>query len=269
MERQHYAGLSIRGWLETKYYKLGADNSMSYMAKMGGWSILDYGVNFAENPYDWLQLGYASYLSSWALMNTGTPESNYGFWSPGKKNDGAMGWAFIDEKRGRSWLGREMDRGAWYYDGEADLGLGAGIRMAATVLSDDPLFGWVAYGGDVRETGRRLYVFPRDGLRVRFAQVTADKRVVYALGRDGFMKDAEIVADKSTGAVTFTVENRSGDAHTTNLAISSIFNDIETVRVTVDGKRINAVRKTDYLFEAELPLQRASHRVEVHVTHRR
>ena len=28
-------------------------------------------------------------------MNSGTPESNYGFWFPGKENDGAAGWQFM------------------------------------------------------------------------------------------------------------------------------------------------------------------------------
>ncbi len=51
MERQHHSGLTVKGWLETSYYQLGADNSMSYMAKMGGWSILDYGINFAEKAF--------------------------------------------------------------------------------------------------------------------------------------------------------------------------------------------------------------------------
>ena len=30
------------------------------------------------------------------------------------------------------------------YDGEADLGNGAAIRIAETVLTDDPVFGWIA-----------------------------------------------------------------------------------------------------------------------------
>ena len=267
MDRQLYAGLSIRGWLETNYYKLGADNSMSYMAKMGGWSILDYGVNFAEKPYDWLQLGYASYLSSWALMNTGTPESDYGFWAPGKQNDGAMGWAFIDAKRGRSWLGRDMDRGAWYYDGEADLGLGAGIRMAATVLTDDPVFGWIALGGDVREDDGRRLVVPKDGLRARFVQATADKRVIYELHRDGFMKDAEISVDRDGRTVSFDVENRSDDAHHTGLTISSVFNNIDGVEVTIDGKRIAVDHDGHHRYEATLPIAKASHHVEVKITY--
>jgi len=79
MERQLAAGLCVRGWLETNFYQLGADFGVSYMTAMGGWGILDYGINFADNPFDWLQLGYASYLSSWCLMNTGTPETNYGY----------------------------------------------------------------------------------------------------------------------------------------------------------------------------------------------
>ncbi|WP_188504342.1 DUF5695 domain-containing protein [Parapedobacter pyrenivorans] len=264
MERQHGAGLSIRGWLETNYYKLGADNSMSYMAKMGGWSVLDYGINFAEKPYDWLQLGYASYLSSWALMNTGTPESNYGFWAPGKENDGAMGWAFIEQKRGRSWLGRDMDRGPWYYDGEADLGLGAGIRMAATVVSNDPIFGWVAYGGNIREEKENLYVVPKDGLNARFVYVLADKRVTYELDRDGFLKDAEIITDKNNNSISFVVENRSQDVHLTTLKISAIFNDIKHVQVAFDGKPLNATRRDgSHFFEIQLPMQQASHHVEI------
>src|SRR5690606_19626527 len=113
----------------------------------------------------------------------------------------------------------------------------------------------------------RLHVVPRDGLRARFAQVTADKRVVYELDRDGFLKDAEITVDKNTGTMAFTVENRSGDAHTTNLAISSIFNDIRDVRATIDGKRLKAIAKEGHSFEIQLPLQRASHRVEINITY--
>src|SRR5690606_20137297 len=108
MDRQLMAGLAVRGWVNPAYYSLGSDDSegggLSYMARMGGWGILDYSLNFAKEPWDWLQLGYASYLSSFALMNTGVLESDYGYWFPGKENDGAMGWAFNSRKYGRIWL---------------------------------------------------------------------------------------------------------------------------------------------------------------------
>ena len=59
------------------------------MARMGGWGILDYGLRFAPEFWDWLQLYYAPYLSSWELMNTGRAETDYGYWFPGPENDGA------------------------------------------------------------------------------------------------------------------------------------------------------------------------------------
>jgi len=139
MDRQLASGLVVRGWVNPAYYTLGADPGVSYMAAMGGWGVLDYGLNFAPNPYDWLQLGYASYLSSWSLMNTGTAQSNYGFWFPGKEHDGASGWQFTSAKAASSWMGGSFPggvtepRGAWHYDGEIGPGSGGAPRMAATV----------------------------------------------------------------------------------------------------------------------------------------
>jgi len=159
MKRQHYAGLSVRGWLAPKYYLNGSDcngsmhtHELTYMAMMGGWSILDYGLYFSDN-LDWLELGYNSYLSSWALMNTGDAESNYGYWYPGKENDGASGWAFISAKNGNSWIGKKENRGVWRYDGEIDLGHCATFHTARTIFVDSPIFGKFALGGLLRSSG--------------------------------------------------------------------------------------------------------------------
>ncbi len=226
MDRQLKAGLAVRGWLETAYYLLGADftassdtGSMSYMAAMGGWAILDYAVNFAPVPYDWLQLGYASFLSSWSLMNTGRPETNYGYWFPGKENDGATGWQFLTAKYGRAWIRKEMPRGAWHYDGEIDLGYGAALRTAATVLTRDPLFDWLAYGGALTIDRDGLSIIPRDGLRQRFFAVLAKERLKIELDRDGFAAGRRIDTDKNLNKVHFIMENRTGDAHATMFKI--------------------------------------------------
>jgi hypothetical protein len=54
--------MSDRGWLEPTYYQLGSDYRgslsylLSYMSQLGGWSILDYGLNFAADPTDHLRL---------------------------------------------------------------------------------------------------------------------------------------------------------------------------------------------------------------------
>lgn len=233
MDRQLAANLAVRGWLETSYYQLGADPSLSYMAAMGGWGILDYGIHFAPEPHDWLQLGYASYLSSWSLMNTGTPESDYGYWFPGAANDGAAGWQFMSAKRGNAWMGSsypggvQVPRGPWHYDGEIDLGFGGALRMARTLVTRDPLFGWLAYGGTRVDRGETLEVVPRDGLRKRLTVLLQDPRVArhgarrleLELARDGFARDEPITVHKSLDRVALTVENRTGDSHETRLSL--------------------------------------------------
>ncbi|HCC69583.1 MAG TPA: hypothetical protein DEQ09_00295, partial [Bacteroidales bacterium] len=226
MKQQHYAGLAVRGWLETKYFLLGSDftissdrHCLSYMARMGGWSILDYGLRFSDEPWNWLQLGYASYLSAWSLMNTGTEESNYGYWAPGKENDGATGWAFMSSKKGRAWIRKDVERGAWYYDGEQDLGHGSAVRMACTLLAEDPIFGWLAYGGSLKNKGNELYINPRDGLRCRFWVVTDNERLGIEMERDGFRKESDIVFNPGNKSISAMIENRTGDKHITRVFI--------------------------------------------------
>jgi hypothetical protein len=233
MDRQLLGNLAVRGWLETSYYKLGADPSLSYMAAMGGWGVLDYAIHFAPEPFDWLQLGYASFLSSWSLMNTGSPETDYGFWFPGEGNDGAAGWQFMSSKVGSAWMGSsypggvQVPRGPWHYDGEIDLGFGGALRMARTLVTKDPLFGWIAYGGSWTEGEDALSVVPRDGLRKRFDVVLADdrapwlraRRLKLQLNRDGFAAAEPVQVDKRLDRVAFTLENRTADSHQTQLSL--------------------------------------------------
>ncbi len=222
MERQLAANLSVRGWLEASYYQLGADPGVSYMAAMGGWGILDYGINFASKPWDWLQLGYASYLSCWCLVNSGTTASQYGYWFPGKENDGAAGWQFMSSKYGHAWMGADVPRGPWNYDGEIDLGFGGALRSAATIAAKDPIFGWIAYGGTLDEHGESLAIIPRDGLRQRFAALSnPHERLKLELDRDGFAANQKIILDKGMRKLSFVLENRSGDAHTVTLKVSA------------------------------------------------
>jgi len=260
MDRQLYAGLTVRGWLETTYFQLGADGGMSYMAKMGGWSILDYGKLFAENPWDWLQLGYASYLSSWSLMNTGTAESDYGYWSPGIENDGAMGWAFISSKRGRAWIRKEYDRGAWMYDGEADLGNGAAIRIAESILTRDPVFGWIAYGGKFIENREGFSILPADGIRSRFSLVTADRRISVALDRDGFASGESIRVSARLDRIRFEVENRSDNDHQAMLKVSGFDG---AIKLLVNGRVVKLVRKDAGGTYFYLPVGSPNTRVEL------
>jgi hypothetical protein len=263
MEEEIAANIATRGWLETSYYQLGGERSLRYMSQMGGWAVFDYALHHANKPIDYLRLGYASFLSSWALMNAGTPESGYGYWFPGEENDGAAGSAFVTAPYGRTWLGREQKRGAWVYSAEIDLGFGGALRTAATVVSDDPIFGLYAYGGTLTESGESLEVIPRDGLRQRFHVIGGDRRFHMRLDRDGFKKDAPVILDRALNTIRFALENRSGDAHRTKLSLAGL--PAGEYRVTVDGKPVSSLKIQDDSWESiALPIGEAvSCRVEI------
>jgi len=230
MEMQTACNIFCRGWLEPAYFWLGSDYrgggsssyTLSYMAQMGGWSILDYALYHAKDPYPYLRLAYASYLSSWALMNTGTPESNYGYWYPGEGNDGGAGGGFEPAPYGYTWLEQPHSRGSWYYACEIDLGFSGGLRMASTVVADDPIFGLFCYGGTMEKTGSGLSITIRDGLRKRFHAVLGGHRAHFLLDSDHLAADVPVVLKEDLSELRFSVENEGGHAHCAVLSLSGL-----------------------------------------------
>jgi len=245
-EFQLLLNMSDRGWLETAYYLLGSDYRgsmtylLSYMSQLGGWAILDYGLHFAEDPTDYLRLGYASSLSSWGLVNSGTEESGYGYWFPSRSNDGAAGGGFMPEVTGRAWIGKQMARGAWYYSAEQDVGYCGALRTHRTIVTRDPIFGEIAYGGLLTREGGVVKVVPRDGLRVRFDVVRDAERLHLELERDGFAKEESVVIGDGLSRVEFAIENRTGDAHDTRLTIAGLPPGEHAV--SVNGRRVATLR---------------------------
>jgi len=258
MNFQLLLNMSDRGWLETTYYQLGSDYRgsmsylLSYMSQMGGWSILDYGLHFAKDPTDYLRLGYASSLSSWALVNSGTAESGYGFWFPSRNNDGAAGGGFMPEPVGRTWIGKEMPRGAWYYSAEQDVGFCGALRTHATIVAGDPIFGELAYGGSLTREGSTVEAVPRDGLRVRFHVVRGEQRFHMSLDRDGYASEQPIAVEDDLSRIQFTLENRAGRAHQTGLTLRGL--PAGDYAVTVDGRAVGTVRGTSGGTRLALPV---------------
>jgi len=154
-------------------------------------------------------------------------------------------------KFGRAWIRKDMPRGAWHYDGEIDLGYGAGLRMAATILTQDPLFDWLAYGGTLSLSRNRLSIIPRDGLRKRFYAVLAQERLRIELDRDGFAAGQPILTDKTLKRIRGTLENRTGDAHMTLLKIS--LTGQASYAVLQEGQRIGVARPgVESIFELKI-----------------
>lgn len=213
--RQMAANLFCRGWLEPAYYLLGSDYrgsggnayTLSYMAQMGGWAVLDHALRDPVDPHTLLRLGYASFLSSWALLNSGTAETDYGYWYPGKANDGAAAGGFEPAPNGLTWLDQPHHRGAWYYACEIDLGFCGALRSAATIVADDPIFGRIVFGGTLREGDHTIAVVPRDGVRRRFHARWAGGTVDLTLHAGRFAADREITLSHDGRSVGFLVEH--------------------------------------------------------------
>jgi hypothetical protein len=157
-------------------------------------------------------------------------------------------------------MGADVPRGPWNYDGEIDLGFGGALRMAATIVTRDPIFDWIAYGGVLSVKNENLSVVPRDGLRQRFCAVVGDpkgprsniQRLKLELDRDGFAAGQAIQLDKALTSISFRLENRTGDQHQTSLLLSPP--EGTTYRLTENGKPV-ALQQTgnwDYPLRAEL-----------------
>jgi hypothetical protein len=237
LDRQMAANLFCRGIIEPAYYYLGSDYrgqggdayTLSYMAQMGGDSVLDYALHYSMDP-SYLRLGYQSFLSSWALMNAGTAASNYGAWYPGVENDGAAGGGFEPAAYGETWLGQPHGRGSWYYSCEIDLGYCGALRAARTTVADDPIFGRFCFGG-VGEVRKGIYRFvPRDGVRrrvsVRTARYSADIEVTGGRFVEG-------VLDEKAGTLRLQLESVGKVAVTGGKA--SVVGNWVTVRLAKKG----------------------------------
>ena len=212
LENQHRANVSCRGVLEPAYYWYGSDYrgdnvhyTLSYMSQMGGASILDYALYHAEDPFEDLRLGYGSLMSSWALLNSGTAESGYGYFFPGKEHDGAACGGFEPLNLGETWLEQPHHGGAWTYSCEIDLGFCGYLHGAATILAEDPLFGLVCLGGDWTADGEGFAVTPKDGVNRRFHYVDGTHRLHLELNAGRLQR---VVVCPKTGALTVTVDRQ-------------------------------------------------------------
>jgi len=229
MQTQITANVFDRGWLETAYYYYGSDYRsgmgddfvVTYMAQMGGWSLLDYALNYAANPTDYLRLGYGSYLNGWSTMNTGTADSNYGFWYPGAQYDGGCGGGYEPSPYNTTWLGGQpMHRGPWYYSAEENLGFCGAIRSAATILADDPIFGRFCYGG-LWTNNIGIKITPMDGVRQRFHALLGAGTIHLVLDSDHFTSGQSLDLSPNLSQINFTLETGNSLSHSTPLHFST------------------------------------------------
>ena len=224
------ANLFCRGVLEKAYYYYGSDYraeagdafTLTYMSPMGGWGVLNHALYDRCEPDATIRLGYASFLSAWSLMNTGTRESGFGYWFPSEENDGGTGGGFEPAAYGTTWLGQPHHRGPWYYSSETDLGYCGALRCAATIVADDPIFGCFCFGGEMRAEKTSLHIIPRDGVRRRLHLRTAGQKLDFELTGARFAKEQPIQWFIDQQRFLFTLETETMGSGEVQLLVTNL-----------------------------------------------
>lgn len=259
MKNQLDGNLAIRGLYEYDFNHLGTawaggKDNLDYMSQMGGVALLDYAFRFADNPEKYVNWGYSSLLSSWALVNTGTKDTNYGYWFPGKNNDGAVGWIYTPYQHSYLWDLKmvKQKRGPLRYDGEIDHGLTGGVHGAGIYLLKDKDLGLIAYGGNVVADKKECVgIVPYDGVR-RQLRLFTPARVAIELEKDGFMKDEAILCQHNK--LSFSIENREGNDHKTTIRIEA--NELMPKVVLANSNENISLRKlANGVYEASVPIK--------------
>jgi hypothetical protein len=206
-----------------------------YTAALAGYALDDY-INatavlegkdaVAPERISALQrLNYAGKLACFATVNAGQISAH-------PDNIGASSWTYQAERGALGTLGvgggkdAELLNGWRGMTGESDLGLWGALRtLSADVVTDDPIFGTLGYGADVRETGKAWVVKPRDGLRRRIHLV--HERISVDARTDQISK-ATIARDATSVVIEF--ENVTRAKKKGVLEVSGLAKGTYTVR---------------------------------------
>ena len=145
-------------------------------------------------------------------------------------------------------------------------------KMAATIVTRDPVFGWTAYGGTKTERGGALEVIPQDGLRRRFGVVVPDPALPFSedlrrfrieLERDGFAAGVPVRMDKDLARIGFVIENRTGSGHRSGVKLS--FPVPSKYELRQEGKAVALVPTGDwdYPWRAEVDVPAGGTEIEL------
>ena len=191
--------LANRSW-QPVWHNYGSDNRwfgdshyrLSYMTQLGAWGLLDYGLNFASTTdKPWLlRCASGAIMAGWATIHT-TAEGE------SVVNNGAASWVFHTESG---------PNGMNTWSGEQDIGYWGALQSLASVVVNDPLFGWTCYGCELNSSGAEFKIIPKDGLRKRIH--IAEPRFSIELQRDCFESGQIVSIDKNFAEISFSLDRQ-------------------------------------------------------------
>jgi hypothetical protein len=186
-----------------------------YTAALAGYCMDDWLRFHSSTPEVDERLSYAAKLANLTAINSGQIDAD-------PANLGAVAWTYQAMKGNVYVYSFEPDTSKLHdgwrqMAGEADLGLFGALRILSTDVAVDPIFGVVGYGGDVSRTGDCYAVTPRDGVFKRLNLIS--EKLYLELSRDRYRSASLSANDDYVG---FTLQNQTGDAHTTTLTVQGL-----------------------------------------------
>ena len=89
-----------------------------------------------------------------------------------------------------------------------DLGYCGALRSAATVLTDDPIFGRCCFGGEWLNRRNEIEVIPKDGLRRRYHARLNHGQITVILDADRFAPAQPITLKEDLSEIRFQLEEQ-------------------------------------------------------------
>jgi hypothetical protein len=206
-----------------------------YTAALAGAGMDDFVRTQSTTPELDERLSYAAKIANISAINSGQIDSD-------AANLGTLGWTYqamkgnvyvnsFDPANGKLHAGwREMT-------GEADLGLFGAIRILSADVANDPIFGLTGYGCNVSSANSCTSVTPTDGVFKRLNMIS--QKMSFSLNRDRY---TGATVSAANGYLGFTLQNQTGDAHTTALTVVGLA--AGTYAVSVGGASAASVTAT-------------------------
>ncbi|WZH35577.1 MAG: DUF5695 domain-containing protein [Microbacterium enclense] len=199
-----------------------------YSASLAGYTLDDYINNTAAletgsnavsaaRRAEMQRLNYGGKVAMLATINSGQISDH-------PANIGASAWTYQAERGNLGTLGVgggqnvQLLNGWRGMTGESDLGIwGALQTLSADVITDDPIFGKVAYSANTTEDQYSTTVIPRDGLQRRLNMVTQQLSV--DLNNDQY---TEAIVAKNNSDLRLTMRNVTGAAHSGSVEVKGL-----------------------------------------------
>lgn len=228
---------------------------LRYMTQLGGLSLVDYVINYSDDPAKDVKIAYGSYNAGWAIVNSG-------YYSDAEANHYAVGW-YLDQNQTKYFnndrnLNIILKKGLVGVSNEGQFGLWGGLLQACSILVDDPDLGLYCYGGEFAENGDEFSIVPVDGFGRRVYLCDGDRRLRFVSSVD---KIEKFTVNNESGEIKAKLSNSAGMDHTEEITVKGVASGEYTL--FVDGEVVGTFNADENGLSVSFGIKEAEKYLEV------